>query len=216
MKSWHLNRKEAWKHFWPEGNGKPKPGYALHHIDPSWKKDDPERYAEWRIEDLVMMTRSEHTRLHTKGKSSWLKGGHLSEAQCKEISERMKGKNNPQFRKHPSEETIRKRSESLKGHKAWNKGKRTPDEVRKKQSEAMKGRKTWNTGLKMPPRSKEWIQHCADAHRGKKRSEESIKKMAETKLGTFWWTNGTQTKLCKECPGEGWVRGRLKPNQSLM
>lgn len=65
----------AWKHFWPEGNGQAKPGYALHHIDPSWKHDDPKRYGEWRVEDLKMVTVSEHSQIHgklnNKGKKTW-------------------------------------------------------------------------------------------------------------------------------------------------
>ena len=35
-------------------------GLVLHHIDPTLKERDPERYAEWRIEDLVVLTRGEH------------------------------------------------------------------------------------------------------------------------------------------------------------
>ena len=65
----------AWKHFWPEGNGAAKPGYALHHIDPSWKHNDPKRYKEWRVNDLKMVTVSEHAKIHgklnNKGKNTW-------------------------------------------------------------------------------------------------------------------------------------------------
>ena len=42
-------------------------GWVLHHIDPSWRHNDIERYIQWNIEDLVMMTNEEHTRLHKKG-----------------------------------------------------------------------------------------------------------------------------------------------------
>ena len=59
------NRHElAWIQFYPEGNGKAKKGYVLHHVDPMLKYVDPIRYAEWRIEDLVMITRAEHASLH--------------------------------------------------------------------------------------------------------------------------------------------------------
>jgi len=54
----------AWKTFYPEGEGKAKQGYVLHHKDPTLKYRDPERYDEWRPEDLVMMSNSEHSRLH--------------------------------------------------------------------------------------------------------------------------------------------------------
>ena len=69
----------AWKFFWPEGNGKAKPGYVLHHIDPSWRHEDPERYAQWRPEDLVMMTNSDHTKLHhRKGEKTGKKWWHCT------------------------------------------------------------------------------------------------------------------------------------------
>jgi len=28
--------------------------------------------------------------------------------------------------------------------------------------------------------------------------------------GTFWWTDGKNNKMSKECPGDGWDRGMLK------
>ena len=39
---------------------------ALHHIDPSWKENDIERYIQWNLEDLVIMNFAEHSRLHQK------------------------------------------------------------------------------------------------------------------------------------------------------
>lgn len=40
---------------------------VLHHKDPTLKQNDPERYNQWNIEDLVVMTRSEHSKLHSTG-----------------------------------------------------------------------------------------------------------------------------------------------------
>lgn len=31
-----------------------------------------------------------------------------------------------------------------------------------------------------------------------------------TSLGSYWWNNGIEQRLCKECPGLGFKRGRLK------
>ncbi len=55
----------AWKHFWPEGNGAAKPGYVLHHIDPTLKFRDPARYSQWNINDLMMVDSSLHGNLHS-------------------------------------------------------------------------------------------------------------------------------------------------------
>jgi len=64
---------------------------------------------------------------------------------------------------------------------------------------------------------------------GKQHREDSRKKMSEAKKGRvfpkiskasvernsgrFWWNNGTYNKFSKECPGEDFVRGRLKFNK---
>lgn len=58
----------AWAHFFPEGKGIPKPGYVLHHKDPSLRHTDITRYEQWNPDDLVMMTRAEHTKLHQTDK----------------------------------------------------------------------------------------------------------------------------------------------------
>lgn len=39
-------------------------GWVLHHKDVTLRLSNPERYNQWRIEDLVPMTKSEHRRLH--------------------------------------------------------------------------------------------------------------------------------------------------------
>lgn len=64
-KSLTVNRRNAYLHFFPEYNGKCKPGWVLHHKDPSWKYTDIKRYDEWRIEDLIPMTVSEHMAYHS-------------------------------------------------------------------------------------------------------------------------------------------------------
>lgn len=61
-----LNHEKAWKYFYPEGNGKAKKGFHLHHINPRWRHEDIKRYNQWNIEDLQMMTASEHMKLHKK------------------------------------------------------------------------------------------------------------------------------------------------------
>lgn len=43
-----------------------KPGMVLHHVDPSLKLRDPQRYHEWNVEDLRPMTKIEHRSYHMK------------------------------------------------------------------------------------------------------------------------------------------------------
>jgi hypothetical protein len=62
----NVNYHNAWKFFYPEGKGCPKNGYNLHHKDVTLRHSDIERYLKWLPEDLIMMTSSEHKKLHAK------------------------------------------------------------------------------------------------------------------------------------------------------
>ena len=150
--------------------------------------------------ELIFLTPLEHNRLHHLGK-------HHSAETLKKMSEVKKGDKNPRFGKpawnngkHHSAETLKKMSEVKKGkhHSAEslkkiseaNKGKHRSAETRKKLSEARKGKPTWNKGK----------TSCYSA--------ETLQKKSKSMTGKLWWTNGIQNKLIKECPGEGWHRGR--------
>ena len=101
-----------------------------------------------------------------------------------------------------SEESRQKMSEANKGkHKSTEtrnkiaearKGKHLSEETCKKLSAALKGKPTWNKGK----------TSCY--------SKETLQKKSKSMTGKLWWTNGIQNKLLKECPGEGWTRGRLR------
>ena len=106
---------------------------------------------------------------------------------CKKISEAKKGENNPFFGKHHTKESLQKMSESLSGENHPFFGKHHTKESRRKMSEA---------------------------HKGKHLSEESRKKLSETICGMLWWNNGISNKKARECPGEGWKRGRFKVSSS--
>lgn len=89
-------------------------GWVLHHIDPSWRHNDIERYILWDPFDLVMITKEDHSRLHSKGKQ-YHKGHKHSEKTRKKMSESHKGKSSGTKGKIFSEEHKKKLSDALKG-----------------------------------------------------------------------------------------------------
>lgn len=98
------------------------------------------------------------------------------------------------------------------------------EEGRERIRQSMLGNQ-WNVGKKLSP---ERVEKIREVHRGKTVSEETRRKISESKKGkssekikesakrasdkvkgTVWWNNGEVSKRSKECPGEGWVKGRL-------
>lgn len=89
-------------------------GYVLHHKDPSWKTNEPERYAQWNVEDLIMLSNEEHTRLHQTGR----KGYTLSDETRKKMSLARQGDKNPIHTLTPEQMKARGEKISVKV-KAW-------------------------------------------------------------------------------------------------
>lgn len=119
-------------------------GYVLHHKDDTLMLTDINRYIEWRPEDLVVMTLSEHSKLHntglvrseetrekmskaTKGNQNWL-GKHHTEETKKKISKANKGR-------HLTEEQKKAISMAIKGNQNWL-GKHHSEETKQKMREA--------------------------------------------------------------------------------
>lgn len=182
------NKAKAWKYFYPEGNGKAKKGYVLHHVDETLRHNDIERYYEWNVEDLVMMTNSEHI-MHHNEENKYCLGRILTNETKEKISNSLKD-----YYESMSEEEKIKMSESHKGHESWNKGKVNcfSEESRRKMSVSRIGNK-----------------NCV----GRKYSDETKKKLSESLkgkcAGLLWWNNGEECIRSRTCP-EGYVRGRLK------
>ena len=59
--------------------------------------------------------------------------------------------------------------------------------------------------------------HLREHKKGVRRSDETRRKISEARIGKpnqclvgkGWWNNGVKTIRSKECPGDGWVRGRM-------
>ena len=150
-KEYRKNHTIAWNHFVeigliPEND---QHNYVLHHIDVDLKYNDPERYDEWRIEDLIPMTKSEHSTFHNKGKTVI-----FTEKHKRHISENhadVSGENNPMYGKNIKDfmsedayaEWKRKISEANKGNthalgKHWKLSEETKKKMRKPKSELHK------------------------------------------------------------------------------
>ena len=140
---------------------------------------DKDLYYDRPASELVFMRTTEHKRLHLIGNTN-TKGRTLSAETRKKIAEALRGRT---F----SAERCAKMSNSMKGK---NTGKTRTLETKQKLSLAHKGKPTWNKGK----------TSCF--------SKETLQKKSKSMTGKLWWTNGIQTKLLKECPGEGWHRGR--------
>ena len=80
------------------------------------------------------------------------------------------------------------------------KGVKKSEEHKRKIGEARKGRF----------HSEETKRKMSEARLGVEKSEETRKRMSESKKGELLWNDGTRNIRSKECPGEGWVRGRCK------
>ena len=87
-------------------------GYVLHHKNPEWRTKDIDRYIQWKFDDLIVMSRSDHQRLHIKLCNPMDKHGGWSDEDKRMIAKRT----SKMFKGVPkTEEHRRKISESNKG-----------------------------------------------------------------------------------------------------
>ena len=200
MKNYKINHQKAWLYFIELGllpiDAK-KNEWCLHHTDINLKYTDPQRYEEWRVDDLVPMLKTEHTRLHSTNR-------HHTEETKSKIRETLQGH-------EVSEETRKKISEKCRGKQSWlkgthgliespMKGKHHSEESRKKMSEALKGRK--QTKAEKDKRTKSLTKAWAD--------EKLRMKQSKRVANLIWITDGkTNKRIDKSCAiPVGWRHGK--------
>lgn len=112
----------------------------------------------------------------------------------------MSGENNPFYGKSHSEDVIAKIKKANTGRSMII----TKDHA-KKISESKKGK----------PLSKNCREKCKEVNIGNtyrlgiKHTDKAKEKMRKRREGLKWWNDGKSNVMKKECPGEGWVNGRL-------
>ena len=175
--------------------GENNPFFGKHHSAESCQKMSKSR-------------KGKHLSAETRKKlSEAKKGKHHSEETRKKMSEAKKGENNPFFGKHRSAETCKKIAEA-------NKGKHRSAETCKKIAESKKGENHPFFGKHRSAETRQKLSEALSGENnpffGKCHSAETRQKMSEAHKGKLWWNNGISSIRSKECPGEGWTRGRLR------
>ena len=108
-------------------------------------------------------------------------GKKRSDETKRKISDAHRGEKNHMYGKTLPEETKQKISQKLTGSNNPFYGKQHDPELKKRMNE-----KTSQTMKGRPPNNAEWMK------------------------GKFWWNNGSINKRSHDCPGEGWVKGKLR------
>ena len=86
------------------------------------------------------------------------------------------------------------------------KGRVTSDETKKKLSVIRKGKK----GHYPTPDTRRKLAEACRRRKGETRSSITKQRISDKRKGQRWWNNGSIVKSSVDCPGEGWVLGRMK------
>lgn len=180
----HRNRSRAWKEFYPEGKGqRAKPGYVLHHKDPTWKYNDPIRYAEWRIEDLEMLTYKEHSEVHNNS------------LRASQLFTRLWNDSEYRDRVIASMKMVQNKPDIIAKH----------SDVQKKRY--LRGELDYLSDMMIaqwadPIKREQRIESLRKTTGTLEFKDKVAKRMMGNTItkGTSWWTDGEHNKMCLECP----------------
>jgi hypothetical protein len=107
-------------------------------------------------------------------------------------------------------------------HFTGNKGVKHTDQARENIRLSKLGEKNSFYGRKHTDETKNKLkQYTGEKNHfyGRKHTDEVIQRIREKNKenmkGQLWWNNGQIEKRGKECPGDGWERGRIKKNRTL-
>lgn len=112
------NKKVAKQHFIDIGEWEKFENPVLHHLDANMMYEDIERYVKFNFDDVVVMEKSDHSKLHNTGENN--------PSKRPEVREKLKGENNPMYGKSAwdlmSDDAVEKRKISQRekmSHKRW-------------------------------------------------------------------------------------------------
>ena len=165
-------------------------------------------FGHWSIDDRTNLTikqklseASKNLHKNSEYREKYLEGRKKLPPRSEEAKRKTATANTGKKR---TEETKRKISESNKGKVLGP----LSDEHRKKVSESLKGEKNPFYGKKHSHEKMKLIsEKISMSLKGR------IPKNIEMMKGTFWWNNETINKRSKDCPGEGWTKGKIRKEQ---
>ena len=94
------SRRKAKQHFIDIGEWQKFEKPVMHHFLPCWKLYNIDRYNQWNVEDLIVMERSDHARLHCSFQDYSYMMGENNPAKREEVREKLSGENNPMYGVH--------------------------------------------------------------------------------------------------------------------
>ena len=171
MRKRDIIKENAYKHFWPELNGNCKPGFVLHHKDPSWKYFDKDRYDKWDPNDLIPMENGEHIKWHSLNDPNWQdKCGFKTGEENPNFNNALgfNGPTHPFFGKHHTEEQKKKWSQERSG-----------------EGNPMFGKSSW--------------EKCTEEEKADRKRRYS-NSMKGKNVGKTFWTDGKVRVFKTECP----------------